>query len=479
MNVNQHHRAGFPVLWIQTAEQDRTATTLSEALSTEGVAVYSWDLLRGVRGRDGSTHSAADPVEALAWLSSHNNGALALVTSLLHRFATAPEVQQAVISGAPAWKASGRQLVVLVPPGTKPPLELERVVHVIEEALPSPAELTSIVTTLTAENGVTLPVAASDIAESLRGLTCAEAENLLALAAVRGGGSVDVAEIQTEASRTIKAASGGTLELARPEGGFASLGGLERIKSFCGRAVRSPDARGVVALGVPGTGKTAFALALGAEANLPVYLWDLGRLFGSLVGESEASARRTIAAIEAAGKCIVLIDEIEKGAAGMSGSSGDSGTTQRTMGTVLKWLSDRQAGGAYVIATCNDVSKLPPELTRAERWDATFFVDLPTRAEREVIYAIHAKHFEVTEAFPAELTEHWTGAEIKSLCRIAHLLGAPLAEAGQYVIPLSRSRSEEIQALRQWAAGRCVPASVPAPAATPKPRAVRINRNSN
>ena len=107
-------------------------------------------------------------------------------------------------------------------------------------------------------------------------------------------------------------------------------------------------------------------------------------------------------------------------------------------------------------------------MTRAERWDATFFVDLPTADERKAIYAIHAKGYEISEPFPAELTDGWTGAEIRSLCRIARMLDAPLAEAARYVVPLSRSRGEEIQSLRTWAAGRCVPAGTPSEPTTAK-----------
>ena len=479
MQFAPYHRAGFPALWLETAEPDRATADLAAELAAEQVPAYTWDLLRGVLDPAGRkvAGSTGDPVEALGWLGKAAPEPCVLVCSLLHRMLGSAEVQQAILTGSREWKATQRMLVVLVPPGTRPPVELERVVCVVEQALPTAGELRAVAERLAAENeGIEVPDP-SAVGEALRGLTEREAENVVALAAVRDGGRVEAHDVWAETATAIRTASGGPLELRHGEGDFESLGGLGKLKAFTASAARSPKSRGVILLGVPGTGKTAFALALGAEVGLPVYLWDLGRLFGSLVGESEAAARRTIRAIEAAGRCVLLIDEIEKGAAGM-GSSGatDSGVTARTMGTVLTWLSDRPAGGAYVIATCNDVSKLPPELTRAERWDATFFVDLPSAAEREAIYQIHAKSYGLSEPHDAQLTEGWTGAEIRCACRLADMLGVPVAEASSYVVPLSRSRGEEIEKLRSWAAGRCVPAGAPASAPT-RGRRVRSGAN--
>lgn len=466
----EYHRAGFPAIWCETAEPDRTTADLRAELRADEVPVFTWDLLQGVRDAQGRSVPGAgqDPVEALGWFAAAAPEPSVLVTSLLHRLVASPEVQQAILSGASPWKASGRMLVALVPPGTRAPAEIERVVHVVAQALPDAATLQAVAERIARDNdGISIENAPA-VGQALRGLTAAEAESVVALAAVRDAGVVRAADVWAETAATLRAASGGALQLAKSEGGFERLGGLDALKAFTRRAAVSSMARGILMLGVAGGGKTATALALGAEVGLPVYLWDVGAMFGSLVGESEAAARRVINALDAAGKCIVLLDEIEKMFAGMQGGSGDSGTTQRTTSTVLKWLSDRPAGGAYVIGTCNDIQSLPPEMTRAERWDATFFVDLPSAAERAAIYAIHAKGYEISEPFPAELTESWTGAEIRSLCRIARMLDAPLVEAARYVVPLSRSRGEEIQALRTWAQGRCVPANAPTESVTTK-----------
>lgn len=476
--IHHYHRAGFPALWLETAEPDRSTVELAATLKAESVPTYTWDVLRGVRDPAGRqvTGAGADAVEALAWLGKTAPEPCVLVASLLHRLTHIPEIQQAILTGSQDWKATQRLLVILVPPGTKPPVELERVVHVVEQALPNAAELRAVAEGLATENeGITVPDPAA-VSEALRGLTVAEAENVVTLVAVRDSGRVDAHDVWTETAKSIHEASGGALTLAKGEGGFDTLGGLAQLKAFAGRAVLSPMARGIMMLGVAGGGKTAFALALGAEVSLPVYLLDVSSLFDGTVGASEAKARRVVNALDAFGRGIVLLDEIEKMFAGMTGPSGDSGTTQRTTTTLLKWLSDRAAGGMYVIGTCNNIQSLPPEMTRAERWDATFFVDLPSEQERATIYQIHARGYGVTEPFDAQLTDGWTGAEIRSLCRIARMLDAPIAEAAGYVVPLSRSRGEEIQKLREWAAGRCVPAGAPVEAPT---RTRQVRRGAN
>lgn len=471
MNFNEYLQAGFPALWVETAEPERTIASL-----IDGVPIYEWDVLRGghLSGKDQQV-MPADPIEALSWLANDAPQPAVLVCHLWHKFCGSVDVQQAILNAAATWKATGRTLVALVPPGSRPPVELQRTFHVLEQPLPDKAQLRAVADGVVAGNEGASIDDTDGAVEALRGLTAAEAENVIALAAVRGAGAIAAREVQRETSSTVRAASGGTLEVLRPTEGFASLGGMERLKSFCGAAVQSELSRGVILLGVAGTGKTVFAQALAAETGLPLYLWDLGRLFGSLVGESEAAARRTIKAIEAAGRAIVLIDEVEKGAAGMGGSgANDSGVTARTMSTVLTWLSDRQAGGAYVIATANDVMKLPPEMTRAERWDAVFFVDLPSRAELKAIYAIHAQRFGITEPFPGVMLDGWTGAEVKCLCRTAAMLGVPLEQASQYVVPLSRSRADEVRALRDWAGGRTVAAGAAEPTSAARGRALKM-----
>jgi SpoVK/Ycf46/Vps4 family AAA+-type ATPase len=246
---------------------------------------------------------------------------------------------------------------------------------------------------------------------------------------------------------------------------FATLGGLENLKEwtlnrFKNRRPGLPF-RGILLLGVPGTGKSHFAKALGNEVGWPVLSLDMGRVFGSLVGESEAKMREALKVVDAMAPCVLFIDEIEKGLAGVGGTSNDGGTTQRVGGTFLQWLNDHTSE-VFVIATCNSYEKLPPEYTRMGRWDAIFFVDNPGSGEREQILQIHTDQFQVTpKGKKLPDLDGYSGAEIRQVAIEAAYNGGDLEAATRFVIPISKSQKQQMDALREWARARTIPASRP------------------
>ena len=208
------------------------------------------------------------------------------------------------------------------------------------------------------------------------GLTRYEAENAFSLALVRHGRLLPDPLWELK-SQTLKA--NGLLSLYRGGETFDDLGGLEALKAFCLRALRTsssegirPHARGVMLLGVPGTGKSAFAKALGNETGRPTLSLDVGSLLGSLVGQTEARTSQALRVVDAMAPCALFIDEIEKALAGGSGAT-DSGVSARMLGKLLSWLNDHTSD-VFVICTANDVSRLPSELMRAERFDAIYFL---------------------------------------------------------------------------------------------------------
>jgi SpoVK/Ycf46/Vps4 family AAA+-type ATPase len=159
--------------------------------------------------------------------------------------------------------------------------------------------------------------------------------------------------------------------------------------------------------------------------------------------------------------CILFIDEVEKALAGAAtGSSSDSGVSSRLFGTLLTWLNDHTTD-VYVVVTCNNIQQLPPEFSRAERFDAILFLDLPGPAEKRSIWQLYIQEYSLDEAQKRPLDEQWTGAEIKSCCRLASLLGVTLEEASKYIVPVGVTAAENIQRLRTWASGRCLDASSP------------------
>src|SRR5205085_11116399 len=140
---------------------------------------------------------------------------------------------------------------------------------------------------------------------------------------------------------------------------------------------------GGLLLGVPGTGNSVFAKALGNETGRATLVVDLRALYGALVGATEANVRQALKVADAMSPCILFVDELEKALSGVGGQ-GDSGVSTRLFGTILTWLSDHTSD-VFFLGTCNDISKLPPEFARAERFDGVFFLDLPTTAEKELI----------------------------------------------------------------------------------------------
>jgi hypothetical protein len=253
---------------------------------------------------------------------------------------------------------------------------------------------------------------------------------------------------------------------------FATLGGLENLKDwtlnrFKNRKPGLPF-RGILLLGVPGTGKSHFAKALGNEVGWPVLSLDMGRVFGSLVGESEAKMREALKVVDAMAPCVLFIDEIEKGLAGVGGSSTDGGTTQRVGGTFLTWLNDHTSQ-VFVIATCNDYSKIPPEYTRMGRWDSIWFVDNPGPREQLDILDIYLKQFlgKTIGTLMADSDgrvkipdlDGYSGAEIRQVAIEAAYNSGDLEAAARFVIPISKSQKQQMDALREWARTRTIPAS--------------------
>ena len=227
-------------------------------------------------------------------------------------------------------------------------------------------------------------------------------------------------------------------------------------------------------LGVQGCGKSLCAKAVSTQWQLPLLRFDMGRMFGSLVGSSEENVRRAISVAESVAPAVLWVDEIDKAFAGSQASGAtDGGTTARVFGTFLTWLSEKTAP-VFVVATANDISHLPPELLRKGRLDEIFFVDLPDPQERAEVFRIHLrKRGRDDSAFDlnrlAELSTDFSGAEIEEAInsalydafygKEALTTGHVLKALGE-TVPLARTMDEQISQLRRWAEGRARNASV-------------------
>jgi SpoVK/Ycf46/Vps4 family AAA+-type ATPase len=180
---------------------------------------------------------------------------------------------------------------------------------------------------------------------------------------------------------------------------------------------------------------------------------------GSLVGQTESNLRQALRVADAMSPCVLFVDELEKALSGVGGQ-GDGGVSTRMFGTVLTWLSDHTSD-VFFVGTANDVSRLPPEFARAERFDSVYFLDLPTGKDKDAIWELCRCQFGIPDAQSRPDDTDWTGAEVRSCCRLAALLEVTLTQAAHHVVPVAVTAAEQVERLRQWASGRCLNASSP------------------
>lgn len=460
--------AGFSGLWIESHEHPDAIREMAQLCHDEDWRLVIWNIDQGLRFPGGETieASGSDPLAAIRSinaLGSADSSAI-LVLENFHRFLNAPEIIQAVARQVVEGRQN-RTFLVVLSPLVSLPVELEKLFTVIEHQRPGRAQLAEIACGVVSEDseppeGPELET----VLDAAAGLTRLEAENAFSLSVARQGAitAETVWELKTQTLR-----KSGSLELYRGKESFTGLGGLSALKAFCRRSLLQPGqgdprkrAKGVLLLGVPGVGKSALCKALGNEVGRPTLILDVGALYGSLVGETERKVRQALSTIDAMQPAIVMVDEIEKALSGASSGQGDSGVSTRMFGAFLSWLADHESD-VYVVASCNDISKLPPEFSRAERWDAVFFLDLPSREEKDAIWVIYLGVYGIDPDQQLPDDTQWTGAEVKSCCRLAALLDLPLVLAAQNVVPVAVTASESVERLRNWASSRCLSANTP------------------
>jgi SpoVK/Ycf46/Vps4 family AAA+-type ATPase len=373
-------------------------------------------------------------------------------------------------------KTKSKTLIILGCRMVLPP-ELEREITIIEFALPGKEELGAVLGGIMESAGIENMEAETreKVIDAASGLTTIEAENAFALSVVQSK-AIDPVIVAKEKAQAVK--KNGLLELIDTKESLESIGGLDVLKewllkrrhAFSQRAIEYglPTPKGLLILGIAGTGKSLTAKATAKVFGVPLLKLDAGRIFAGLVGQSESNLRAVIQTAEAIAPCCLWIDEVEKGFSGTKSSNAtDGGTSARVFGTFLSWMQDKNAP-VFVVATANDVSQLPPEMLRKGRWDELWFVDLPNQAEREAIWEIQiGKHGRDPKDFDlvqlAKATEGLTGSEIENVFIEALYLAfdvgkeptdLDIARVLTEFVPLSKLMAEQIGALRQWSKGR-------------------------
>ena len=310
---------------------------------------------------------------------------------------------------------------------------------------------------------------------ALRGLTKTEIDSILSLV-VSKHGRLDMSGmsiIRKEKQQMIK--KSGILEMINVKETLDDIGGLERLKSWLKKKAAVYNQyyeaekwgvdipKGVLIAGMPGCGKSLAAKAASATFGLPLLRMDMGRLMGKYVGESESNMRRAIELTEASAPCILWIDELEKAFAGIQSGGSGSEVATRLFGNFLTWMQEKDSM-AFVVATANDISKLPPELMRKGRFDEIFYVDMPKAEERKKILEIHIKKRRKDDLSQIDLqqvvreTDGFCGADIEGVVRDAieeafvakkdHLDTAELLAAIKRTHPISETMKDSLQAMK-------------------------------
>lgn len=475
-------QAGYPGLAVISSEEARAEAEISAACTSLKRHLHAWSSTEGlVDTKEGRVTACPDPLDALQLLdgmfSADSPRHVVLMRDLqLHLDQSDPMLIRRIKDILRIAKGNGHALILLGCRLKLPP-ELEHEITHVDFSLPSPAQLGTVLDGIVKSAKIknVQKVARESALQSALGLTTTEAENAFALSVVETKG-IDHKVVAREKARTLK--KNGLVEVVEATTSLDDIGGLNHLKDWLqgragafsesAKAYGLPAPKGLLIVGIPGTGKSLTAKATAGAFGLPLLRLDMGCVFGGIVGQSEANLRSVIQTAEAIAPCVLWIDEIEKGFSGSKSSgSTDGGTSSRVFGSFLSWMQEKSKP-VFVVATANDVSKLPPEFLRKGRFDEMFFVDLPDAKERaqiwDIVIARHgrkAKDFDTVALSRA--CEQFTGAEIEAvLIDALHEAYAEGREPGAKdildamtrTVPLAQLMDGQINALRHWAKGR-------------------------
>ncbi|MHC4565134.1 MAG: AAA family ATPase [Planctomycetota bacterium] len=499
-------RARYPLIYVVSWEEQRLVSQVVKIASRLDKSVFEWSITTGLvpvgtslqsqKHRDTATE---DPLVALGNVIEQVEPALYIFKDF-HPFLKGQNMS--VIRRLREVAASMQntfKTIIIVSPMFEIPPELEKDLTVVDFDLPRENDFATLLGRIIEEvkdnpklNVKVNSETREQIVHALLGLTLAEAENVLAKALVqhRSLAKKSLEVIHSEKKQIIR--KSGLLEYYDAEEDMNSIGGLDALKDWLrkrsvaftdqARAFGLPAPKGVLLLGVQGCGKSLMAKTISNTWQLPLLRFDVGRVFGSLVGSSEQNIRRAIKVAESVAPVVFWVDEIDKAFRGSrgSGASTDGGTSARVFGTFLTWLSEKQEP-VFVVSTANDVSMLPPELLRKGRFDEIFFVDLPAFAERKEIFHVHlAKRKMDPLEFDLDVLSNassgYSGAEIEeaiisalfdAFYRKEEVSTEKLLSGVQQTVPLSKTMSEDVESLRKWAEGRARSATSEEAAAEP------------
>jgi ATP-dependent 26S proteasome regulatory subunit len=480
-------RARYPLLYIVTPEEEPVLQQLAQVAHhlIPQRQLLVWDLVRG--WQDNSTHRNSimgalgrvrtEEVEPTIFVLKD----LHFILQYPHNPSNAPVIRE-LKNLAADLKYTHHTLILTSHTLIVPP-ELAEEVTVIDCPLPDEGAIAQLLTEAVTPDQLRLNTLAKEqFVNACQGLSRTRIQRVLARA-LAAKGEVNAADIESaleEKKQAIRQT--GLLEFYAAQASLKSVGGLENLKQWVrlrkdafteeARRYGIPNPKGVLLVGIQGTGKSLSAKTIAHEWRLPLLRLDTGRLFGGLVGESESRVRRMIQITEAIAPCVLWIDEIDKAFGNISGSvDGDSGTSRRMFGALITWMQEKTAP-VFIVATANNVRILPAELLRKGRFDEIFFLNLPTEKERQEIFNVHLQRLrpsrlrEFNRSLLAKQTKDFSGAEIEQVIFDAmhqafaegqdgqrrDFVDTDILRAVEDTVPLAAIARDQIEDLKRWSA---------------------------
>ena len=484
-------QAQYPLIYLLTPEEERAESVLASISKLKPQRrVFVWTVTRGIveygNPRSITQHNTQSPQPAIQWVLDQKEPGLFIFKDL-HDFLDNTEVKRWLRDTITGLKGTNKT-IILMSPVQVVPVELEKDIVVVDFPMPHMKALEKILNRqleeISVRPGSVPPETREKLVKSALGLTLDEAEKVYRKAVVTSGklSEAEVDVVLSEKKQLIR--RNGILEFLEESETMESVGGLEELKRWLSqrsdafteraRSYGLPQPKGMLILGVPGCGKSLIATTTARLWGLPLIRLDMGRVYdGSTVGKSEANLRGALRTAESLSPAILFIDELDKAFAGASGSSdSDGGTSSRIFGSFLTWMQEKKSP-VFVMATANRVDRLPGEFLRKGRFDEIFFVDLPNISEREEIFRIHIEkrnrdvnRFDLRQL--ATACDGFSGAEIEqvliaamyeSFAQHREFTQLDILAATKATQPLSRTMTEQVTALREWAQRRARPAA--------------------
>ncbi|NEP87361.1 MAG: AAA family ATPase [Okeania sp. SIO2C2] len=485
-------QAQYPLIYLVTSEEERSEQAIAAIAQLKPQSqkkVFVWTVTHGIveygQSKNTTQHNTVSPEAAIEWVirqrDTSNNAGIYIFKDL-HPFIDSPPVTRWLRDAIASFKGTNKT-IILMSPVQNVPIELEKEVVVLDFPLPDMKELNKVLSQHLGKRNISTETREKLLKAAL-GLTKDEAEKVYRKAQVTAGRLTEqeVEIVLSEKKQLIK--RNGILEYIEEDETINAVGGLEELKHWLrqrsdafterAREYGLPQPKGMLILGIPGCGKSLIAKTTSRLWGLPLLRLDMGRVYdGSMVGRSEANLRNALKTAESISPAILFIDELDKAFAGSTGSAdSDGGTSSRIFGSFLTWMQEKTSP-VFVMATANRVERLPGEFLRKGRFDEIFFVDLPNKGERQDIFKIHlAKRRREIERFDLDqlsnVSEGFSGAEIEQAI-IAAMYEAfaqdreftqlDIIAAIKATLPLSKTMTEQVTALRDWARQRARPAA--------------------